>query len=226
MIIKTNIRKVVLACLVWMVASPSVFAADKTEDRFDGLVPVENAKVAMAYIDPAADFSVFQRVAILDPFVAFRSNWQRNQNRSRSRNIRASDMERIKSDVAYLFKDVFIESLEAAGYEVVHETGDDVLVLRPAITDLDITAPDTRSAGRSRTHTASGGAATLYVELVDSVSGDLIGRAADRQAARRGGSVTWANRVTNRADARRMFGGWADQLIGFLDQTYGVKGKK
>ena len=46
------------------------------------------------------------------------------------------------------------------------------------------------------------------------------------QAARRGGSVTWANRVTNTADARRMFGGWADQLIGFLDQTYGVKGKK
>jgi hypothetical protein len=224
---KTRIHRIVLACLLWTFASSALFAAEVAEDRFDGLVPVENAKVAMAYIDPKADFSVFQRVAILDPFVAFRSNWQRNQNRSRTRNIRASDMERIKSDVAYLFKDVFIERLEAAGYEVVNETGDDVLVLRPAITDLDVTAPDTRSAGRGRTHTASAGAATLYVELLDSISGDLIGRAADRQAARRGGgSVTWANRVTNRADARRMFGGWADQLIGFLDQAYGVKGKK
>jgi hypothetical protein len=223
---KTRIQKVVLACLVWTFASSALFAADKDEGPFDGLVPVENAQVHSAYIDPKADFSVFQRVAVLDPYVAFRSNWQRDQNRSRSRNLRTGDVERIKSDVSELLRDVFIESLDAAGYEVVNEAADDVLVLRPAIIDLDITAPDTRSAGRSRTHTASGGAATLYIELLDSVSGDIIGRAADRQAARRGGSISWANRVTNTADARRMFGGWASQLIEFLDQSYGVKGKK
>ncbi|MCZ6828582.1 MAG: hypothetical protein O7F73_03165 [Gammaproteobacteria bacterium] len=58
------------------------------------------------------------------------------------------------------------------------------------------------------------------------MTSDVIGRAADRRAARQGGGrVTWSNRVTNRADARRMFGRWADKLTEFLGQHYGVKGK-
>jgi hypothetical protein len=208
---------------VAMLAAAPVWSAEEAAEQttFDNLVPVKDAKMTMAYIDPDADFSVFKRVAILEPFVAFRSNWQRDQNRSRSRNIRARDMERIKADVATLFERVFTERLEAAGYEVVDAANEDVLLVRPAIIDLDITAPDTRTAGRSRTFTASTGAATLYIQLFDSLSGDIIGRAADRQAVRRGGgTISWSNSVTNTADARRMVGGWADNLVGFLDAHY------
>jgi hypothetical protein len=122
--------------------------------------------------------------------------------------------------VASLFKDVFAEQLEAAGFDVVNYVGEDVLILRPAIVDLDVSAPDVRSAGGSRTYTASGGAATLYVELFDSLSGDIIGRAADRRASGRGGFATRSNRVTNRADARREFRVWADRLIEFLNEHY------
>ena len=192
------------------------------EHTFDNLVKVEDSKMARAYIDPHADFSVFKRVAILDPLVSFRSNWQRDQNRSRSRNITSSDMERIKTDVAALFKQVFTERLEADnGYEVVDEAGDDVLLIRPAIIDLDVTAPDTRAPGRTRTFTASSGAATLYMEIFDSVSGDILGRAADRQVVRQtGGRLTWSNSVTNQAEARRMFGRWADRFRKFMDSHY------
>jgi hypothetical protein len=206
-----------------LAATTTVLAQEGDEEiSFDGLERVEDSGVAMAYIDPEADFSAFERVVILEPFVAFRSNWQRDQNRSRSRNVRASDMERIKADVASLFKEVFTERLEAdGGFEVVVAADYDVLLLRPAIIDLDITAPDVRTAGRSRTFTASTGAATLYLELFDSVSGKIIGRAADRQAARRaGGNVSWSSRVTNTAEARRMFGRWADRLREFLDEHY------
>jgi len=206
------------------IASATIALAQENDEgtSFDGLERVEGSTVAMAYIDPEADFSAFQRVAILDPYVAFRSNWQRDQNRSRRRNIRASDMERIKADVASLFKEVFIERLEADnGFEVVDVADYDVLLLRAAIIDLDISAPDRPTAGRSRTFTASTGAATLYIELFDSVSGAIIGRAADRQAARRaGGRVSWSSGVTNTAEARRMFGRWADALRDFLDQHY------
>jgi hypothetical protein len=138
--------------------------------------------------------------------------------------VRASDVERIKEDVARLFMDVFVEQLEAAGYDVVNFADEDVLVVRPAIIDLDITAPDVRSAGRSRTYTANTGAATLFVELFDSLSSDLIGRAVDRRAAGRG-FATRSNRVTNRADARREFRVWADTLIEFLDQHYVTAGE-
>ncbi len=206
-----------------LAATTTVLAQEGDEEiSFDGLERVEDSGVAMAYIDPEADFSAFERVVILEPFVAFRSNWQRDQNRSRSRNVRASDMERIKADVASLFKEVFTERLEAdGGFEVVVAADYDVLLLRPAIIDLDITAPDVRTAGRSRTFAASTGAATLYLELFDSVSGKIIGRAADRQAARRaGGNVSWSSRVTNTAEARRMFGRWADRLREFLDEHY------
>jgi hypothetical protein len=188
---------------------------------FDDLVPVEDPKVAMAYINPEADFSVFKRVAIMEPFVAFRSNWQRDQNRSSTRNISTRDMERIKADVATLFERVFSERLEAAGYAVVDVMGDDVLLLRPAIIDLDVTAPDTMAAGRTRTFTASTGAATLYIELFDSVTGDILGRAADRQSVRNaGGRISWSNSVSNMADANRMIGRWADRLVGFLQNQY------
>ena len=213
----------VFGLLVFLLA-PILGNAEEEEEAnvsFDGLVAVEGSRVHVAYIDPNADFSVFQRVAILDPHVAFRSNWRRDQNRSRSRNIRASDVERIKEDVAGLFKDVFAEQLEAAGFDVVNDAGEDVLVLRPAIVDLDVTAPDVQSTGRSRTYAASGGAATLYLELFDSLSGAIIGRAADRRGSRNAGSfATLSNRVTNRADARREFRVWADQLIEFLNEDY------
>jgi hypothetical protein len=215
---------------VLFIASASIALAQEDDEEiyddgeisFDGLELIEASNVAVAYIDPEADFGVFQRVAILDPFVAFRSNWQRDVNRSRRRGrINASDMERIKADVASLFKEVFTERLEADdGFEVVVFADYDVLLLRPAIIDLDITAPDMRTAGRSRTYIASAGAATLYIELFDSLSGNIIGRAIDRRASRIPGRAAWAGRVTNTAEARRMFRGWADILRDFLDQYY------
>ncbi|MEE8094242.1 MAG: DUF3313 family protein [Gammaproteobacteria bacterium] len=217
-------RKVVVTCALVGLLTMTAFAQEDEGISFDGLVPVENARVASAFIDPDADFSVYRRFAILDTFVAFKSNWQRDQNRDRrgSSRISVSDMERIKADVARIFKEVMIERMEADdGFEVVDFADYDVLLLRPAIIDLDVTAPDTLSAGRSQTYSASTGAATLYIELFDSVSGEIIGRAIDRQGARRGGgTVSWSNRVTNVAEARRVFGGWADLLRAFLEEHY------
>lgn len=210
-----------LLSTVFLTVVPAISAGTDAVPTYDNLLPVEDPGVAMAYIDPNADFSVFKRVAILEPTVAFRSNWQRDQNRSRSRNIRSGDMERIKDDVATLFERVFTEHLEAAGYEVVDVAADDVLLVRPAIIDLDVAAPDSRTAGRSRTFTTTTGAATLYIQLFDSVSGAIIGRAADRQVARQPGNIlTWSNSVTNSADARRMMGRWADGLVAFLQKHY------
>ena len=219
----TRLSFLLLAAMPLIVA-PFVLQADEHEDEktWDGLVMLEDTDVHAAFIDPDADFSVFRRVALIEPQVAFRSNWQRDQNRtSRSRNVRASDVERIKQDVADLFMDVFTEQLVAAGYDVVNYVDEDVLIIRPAVIDLDVTAPDTRSAGRSRTYTATSGAATLFIEMFDSVTGDLVGRAVDRRTAGRSrGFAMQSNRVTNRSDARREFRVWADRLIGFLDQHY------
>ena len=220
-----SITKLLLISLI--MATPLVYAQEPAEAAgrtFDNLVPVEESALAMAYIDPDVDFSVFRRVAILEPHVAFRSNWQRDQNRNRTRNITTRDMERIRQDVAILFERVFTERLEAAGYEVVDVAADDVLVLRPAIIDLDITAPDVRTGGRTRTYSASASVATLYIQLFDSVTNEIVGRAADRRVARSsGGMISWSNSVTNSAAAARTMGVWADTLVAFLDKHYKLK---
>ena len=53
-------------CLFILLAVPAANAEDSS-DLFENLVPVENAKMGAAYIDPNADFSVFKRVKILRP---------------------------------------------------------------------------------------------------------------------------------------------------------------
>ena len=220
--IHRKISLILITAVLSVLALPAV-NADETTATFENLVPVEDAQVGMAYIDPNADFSVFKRVMILDTFVAFRSGWERDQRRGTRRGrVSARDMERIKTRASETFNAAFIDVLQADdGFEIVDEPGDDVLLIRAAIIDLDVTAPDTQSAGRSRTYTASSGAATLYIELFDSVSGQIIGRAADRQAARSAGNrLSWNTSVSNTANARRVFNSWAGKLREFLDSHY------
>ena len=209
-----------------MALSP-VFAQkqEPPQETHDGLTLVADRLVAAAYVDRKADFSVYDKIMLLDCYVAFKKDWEKDQARSSASHIRisSSDMEKIKADVAKLFREVFTEKLDGNdAYKIVEAAGDDVLLVRPAIIDLDITAPDTTTGGRSRTYASSAGAATIYIELYDSITGDILARATDRKAARNvGGYLSYTNRVTNRADARRMLGTWAELLRDRLDEFHG-----
>ena len=223
---RTGIAAVVLSLALLLSAPQGAFAQEQEppQETHDGLTLVPDRKVAAAYVDSDADFSVYDKIMILDCYVAFRKDWQRDHKRAGSAiRISSSDMEKIKADVAELFREVFTEKLGGdGGYNIVEAAGDDVLLVRPAIIDLDITAPDTMQTGRSRTYTSSAGAATIYIELYDSVTGDILARAADRKAARSvGGYMSYTNRVTNRADARRLLGTWAELLRDRLDEIHG-----
>lgn len=220
------IAAVILSLALLLSTPPPAFAQEQelAAETHDGLTLVPDRKVAAAYVDSEADFSVYDKIMILDCHVAFKKDWQRDQKKAGSRiNISSSDMEKIKADVAELFREVFTEKLGGdGGYNIVEAAGDDVLLVRPAIIDLDITAPDTMSAGRSRTYTSSAGAATIFIELYDSVTGDILARATDRKAARNvGGYMSYTNRVTNRAAARRMLGSWVELLRDMLDEFHG-----
>jgi hypothetical protein len=201
--------------------TPALAADDEKVDPFAGLKKIEESKVGVAYIDPNADFSVFKRVAISEPYVAFRSNWRRDVNRNRVRPISAGQADRIRADVARILREVFTERLEKDdGFEVTKEAGYDVLLVKPALIDLDINPPETTTAGASATMSASTGEAVLYIELFDSVSGDILGRAADRQGANTNRHFGLSTQAFNEAQARRIFEGWADTLRNFLDEHY------
>jgi hypothetical protein len=150
--------------------------------------------------------------------VAFKKNWQREQNDSGLR-VSSADMERIKKNLAEEFRKVFTEELTAGGYAITTDSGEDVLIIRPAIIDLDVTAPDPMSAGRSRTFSTSAGGMTLYVELFDGATGEILARAADRAQARDMGFMTWQSSVTNRSEADRMLKKWAGLARAALDRA-------
>ena len=50
-----------------MAGTISAIAADDADTSLGGLARVESSCVQIAYINPDADFSVFKRVAILEP---------------------------------------------------------------------------------------------------------------------------------------------------------------
>jgi len=207
---------VLIALLLSLTALP-VLAQEPAPDSdptYANLKPVPDAKVAKAWADPDADFKRYTRFAILEPYVAFKKNWKRDH-----RMVGNSDMERIKKGLANMFVEEFTAVLEDGGFPVVSaggqtvtNAGEDVLVIRPALIDLDVNAPDTMEAGRSVTYVANAGSVTLYLELLDSTSGQMLARAVDRQSGRDEPFLQMSSRVYNSAEARKVIKKWAGLL--------------
>ena len=186
----------------------------------EGMELVKNSDLATVYADPGADLSIYNRIMLLDATVAFKKNWKRNQNRSNPLKVRDSDMVKIQQEVADIFREVFTQELIDGGYVITDEVGEDVLLVKPEIVDLDVTAPDIRSSARSSTYAESAGEMTLNLELFDSLTNDKIAKATDRKRDRTSGlRMEWRTSVSNRADARHMMTAWAKALRSALDEA-------
>ena len=191
----------------------------------DGLHLRANTGSSLVYVKPGATFGKYDKVAILDCFVEFDKNWQNNYNQSQvdpSNFVSSADMNRIKKELAGDFKQIFTKVLQAGGYQVVTYGAPDVLVLRPAIINLRVTAPDLMTPGIDATVVSSAGSATLYLELWNSMTNTLLARAMNSQADQQfGGQV--ADSVTNTQAADFTLKGWADTLLRHLEATRASK---
>lgn len=193
---------------------------DLPEYTVEGLQRIHNPKhLAIVYAEPGADLQQYNRIYLVEPYVAFKKNWQREHNRSMSQRVRTSDMEKIKVSVKDLFMQVFTAELEKGGYELANERAEDVLIVKPAIIDLNVNAPDIATSGMTRTFTESAGSMTLYMELYDSETDDLLAKAIDKKADRGHGWMEWQTRVTNIAAGKRMMQPWAEALRQALDEA-------
>jgi hypothetical protein len=191
-------------------------------DEWDGLVRQTGTRLGAVFVRPDAEIVGYRSVMIDPVEVSFARNWDPNRGgRSGLNRLDAGDMAAIQAGVADLFRETFRAELERGGYQLVDVAGPDTLRVTAAIVDLYVTAPDTMSAGRSRTYTANTGRMTLVAELRDSMTGELLARAVDARSARSSGILQVTNRVTNTADARRAMGIWATALRQALDEMYG-----
>jgi len=206
-----------------LAASPALAATDPPpEVSSDGLQLTKSTKNRLVYVKPGATFSQYNRVAILDPLVEFEKDWQKDYNRSRTGlagRVSDADVAKMKERLAAEFKKIFVAELQGeGGYQVVDVAGPDVLVLRPALLNVEVNAPDVMTSGIEHTVVRSAGQMTLYLELWDSASNTLLARVMDAQAdpdtmRQMGGSVT------NKAAADRILRDWAKELREHLDEV-------
>lgn len=220
--------KALAGLLVAMLVGAPAVAGDKLpEVDSDGLHLAKNSKVRIAYVKPGATLADYRRVMLLDCYVDFVEDWQRDYNMDQvglSGRVSDKDAERIKRDLAAEFRKVFTDELTRKGYPVVEAAAPDVLLLRPALINVDVTAPDIATSGRSRTFVESAGAMTLYMEIYDATTETLLARVIDPQADD-SAFASQANRVTNKAAADRILRDWAELLAKRLGDVKETAGK-
>lgn len=197
------------AILLSVIASP--VAAQKLPVEWDGLRRVESKRMDLVYLQPGADFRGYTKVIVEPTEVSFRKDWARDYNRgSRDLGGRISDrdVQDAISKGVVAASDIFIDAWKKGGYAVVNEPGPDVLRVSTAVANISVTAPEVRTSARSRSFSDEAGQATLVLEVRDSLTGALLGRAID-QSIVGDNSVAWRTKTSNRADFRAVVEDWA-----------------
>lgn len=205
-------KKMMPLAMTLLIAVCGVAAASDPPETWDGLVEVKSKRLDVAYLAPGADFRPYTAVMVDPTEVAFKKDWLKDVNRAErsvSRRVTEEDAAEILAAARSNFDDIFHEAFKAAGYSVADKPGEGVLRVSTAVINLYLNAPDTMSAGRSRTYSANAGEATLVLELRDSATGALLGRVLDRNETRDAGMMQMTSSVTNLNDFRALFKQWA-----------------
>ena len=222
-----NFRNVLTILLLCMSVTISVIAEEKRppEVTVDGLHRIDGTKMALVYAKPGVDLSQYKRIYLVQPQVSFIKDWLNFQNNRLRQQVTVDDMQRIKTELAALFMEVFKDELQNnGGYELVDFAAEDVLIVHPSIVDLNVMSPDTPGTRNQRSAIASVGSMFLFMELIDSVTGDKLVKAMDNKYDQTRTRPV-PNKVRNERAARDMLGEWAELLRLALDEARAVVSK-
>lgn len=227
---KTSQRLFLLgtASVIFALAGASAVQAKQSAPEVspEGMVLQKSKDAQVVYLKPGATFDKYDQVAIIETYVEFSKDWQRDYNNNvmgLQGRVSTEDMDRMKSGLAAEFKKVFTQELEKnGGYNVVAADAPgaaNLLILRPAIVNLQVSAPDLKTADMRTTLVRSAGQMTIYLELWDSATNTILARIIDAQADEGMGGI--ANRASNKAAADDILQEWAVKLRKSLDATRG-----
>ena len=204
-------------------ASPTIQEGAEAEVTFDGLNRIDNARFASAWADPAIDFSRYSKVIPGGAEFQFRAV-EKTSGTMRARSsetefwISDADRERLVEETSAIFAE---ELAKSTRFEVTDSKGDDVLIIRGALHDIVSNVPPDL-IGRGDIYLSSVGEITIVIEVVDSMSNEVIFRAAERRAAQRpGGTAIMSSTVTTWAEVRRLASRWASTVREGLDSLPG-----
>jgi len=196
-------------------APATIQEGPNAEVSFDGLHAVDNSAFRQAWADPDIDFSRYNKIMPGGAFFEYRavkktSSTTRARSSGREFYIDEDAREKLKEEVSTIFNE---ELAKSTRFTVADAPGPDVLIIRGGLHDVP---PE--PIGRGNIYLSSVGEITLILEVVDSMSGEVIARAVERRAAERGGGMAvQANTVTTWAEVRRLTRRWATTLRNGLD---------
>ena len=214
---------IAMAALVAACASePTIQQGPDAEVTVDGLYRVDHAAFEHAYIDPDADWARYDQVLPGDAEFKFRAVKKTSESvRARSTAgvneyyIDEDDRARLRDEVSAVFSE---EVAKSERFSATDSAGPNVLVIRGGLVDIVSFVPP-EYVGRGETFLSSVGEATLVIEVVDSMSGEVLFRAADRRAAERAGGTQpiRSSPATNWSEVRRLARSWGSTLREGLD---------
>jgi hypothetical protein len=185
-------------------------AADPPPDETtaDGLVRVVSRSVGGVYRAPDATFTQYQRVILEPPSISFAEDWAENHPK-----VGPAEIARIRAESIKLFRDEFAREFVRRGlYKFADEPAPDVLLVVPAIEELDIKAPEAGDSPGERTYLPMR-PVTMKVtgDIRDAVTGKVVGRVITFHPAEQNpySELRLANRSANAQEQRRVFAEWA-----------------
>jgi hypothetical protein len=220
-----SIARAALASTFLLFAAAATPAAEPQYPQVspDGLQLRRTLENGAVYVKQGADFSQYRKIGLLECYVQFAKDWARDYNQQNEMNLGAqvtpADETRMKNELSLEFNKVFVEVLGQNGdFQIVTSQGPGVLMLRPSLLNLIVTAPDPNMAAPGVDVVASAGQVTLYLELWDGGTSTLLARVIDTEADNStGGMAEQANSVTNKVAADIILKRWADRLRKALD---------
>jgi len=208
------------------------FAADKEELKkgditTDGLTITKSTTFTQTEIKKGIAWSEYTKYKITPVEVSFRKNWQKDHNLNQislSQQVTEKDMVEIRESIGKIAYKELDKALQRKGNLTKTDTDDSkTLLFKPKVINLDIYAPDVQGSQRTISYIRQAGKATLFLEVYDSVSGEILGRWVDTREDPDRGYFDWANRVTNNERMRIVISTWANRLVEGLDKLEAEK---
>ena len=186
-----------------------------------GMDKVKSREFDKLYVKPGFQPGDYGKVIIEEPLVAMDDEWEW-KNRTR---VTQSDLNRVSGNTSEIMLKQFSEKLSGkAGFAVVAAdpsaaapSGQGVLRLKPSMIDVHPNGAELTRDMDKDTYTRSAGYATLYLDLYDANTGELLMRVIDRDEPKFRQTLQQTNRGTNYRDTELMVSRWAKALRKHLD---------
>jgi hypothetical protein len=203
-------------------AAPRVQTGPNAEVTADGLTRVDRSVMDMVWVKADLDLTNYNKLMLAGAEIQYRlvddkgGHYRPGRDDDTEFPISEEGRAMLKEVVAEEFREALSKSKR---YDLTNTQGPGTLLLVGTLIDVVSKTPPDDAPGRYDIYLTEVGEATLIIELRDSVTMEILARAADRRAAESMPGAINVNTVTVWSEVRRLAASWALQLRKRLDEV-------